>query len=379
MAQLARSKDMSRPVATLYMALELSWKNWKLAFSDGGTKERLVTVEAGEIATVAAAVRKAKEKYGLPARCRVVSCYEAGRDGFWIHRELEKLGLDNRVIDSSSIEVDRRSRRAKTDRLDARKLVALLVRHEERGDRMRVLHVPPPEVEDERRPHREHERLTREHTQHVNRIKSLLALYGIRAKVKREFALLVPVLRQPGGAPLPERLAAELVREAQRLELVRSQLRHLERERAQVIDAKRSHAARIAAQILLLRGLGEAAATTLSWELFGWRKFNNRREVGAAAGLVGTPWDSGEYAHEQGISKAGNRRVRALAVEVAWSWLRYQPQSRLSRWYVARFASGSGRARRIGIVALARKLLVDIWRFVEHGIIPDGAVLKPEL
>jgi transposase len=291
---------------------------------------------------------------------------------------IEKLGYENRIIDSSSIEVDRRARHAKTDRIDGRKLLRLLIRHEERGDVLRVVRVPTAAAEDERRPHRELERLAKERTQHVNRIKSLLALHGITTKVHLHFGQLVPALRQPDGKPLPKNLSEELVREAQRLELLRAQIKQLEEKRGEVIAKKASRIAAVAAQIAQLRAFGQVAATTYSAELFGWRKFANRREVGAAAGLDGAPWQSGDVSHDQGIRKAGNRRVRRIAIESAWCWLRYQPQSALSRWYMQRFGNGSGRMRRIGIVALARKLLIAVWRFVDQGIVPDGAILKTE-
>jgi transposase len=362
---------------TLYLALELSKSAWKLAFSTGGQKVRTVSVHGGSISSVAKQVAATKVKLGLPATARVLSCYEAGRDGFWIHRQLVALGIENLVVDAASIEVDRRQKRAKTDRIDATKLVQQLVRHDERGDRLRVVRVPTPEQEDARRPLRELERLKKERTQHMTRVRALLALHGIAdTKLGRAFELLVAHLRGPDGKPLPSLLRAELQREASRLELVRKQIGELEKGRSAALKSQQSAAARIAAKLMLLKAIGPNAATTFALEMFAWREFKNGRQVGASAGLTATPYDSGGSSREQGISKAGNRRVRAIAIEIAWRWLAYQRGSRLSRWYMERFASGSSRARRVGIVALARKLLVALWRYVDQDVVPEGALMK---
>lgn len=370
-------KDTTKAKATLYMAIELSKASWKLAFSNGGQKVRIVTVHGGSVAGVLEAVAAAKAKLGMPADARVLSCYEAGRDGFWIHRALVAGGVENLVVDAASIEVDRRKRRAKTDRLDATKLLQQLVRHDERGDRLRAVRVPTPAEEDARRPGRELERLKKERSGHQARIRALLALHGIGAtKLGKGFGVLVSRMSQPNGEPLPRQLVAELCREAARLEMVRAQIAELEKCRGREVEARAGKAAQMAASLMLLKGIGVNAATITAYEFFSWREFKNGKQVGACAGLTGTPYDSGGTSREQGISKAGNRHVRAIIIEVAWQWLRYQPRSALSRWYAARFASGSGRSRRIGIVALARKLLVALWRYVDQGIIPDGALMK---
>lgn len=362
---------------TLYLAMELSKKVWKLAFSDGGDRVRMVSVHGGAIDSVKKAIATAKVKYRLPADARVLSCYEAGRDGFWIHRELVSAGLENVVVDATSIEIDRRQRRAKTDRIDAGKLVMQLVRHDERGDRLRVVRVPTAEEEDARRPGRELERLKKERSAHTARMKALLFLCGISAsKLGTGFAKLVTVMTQPSRRPLPPHLQAELRREAERLEMVRSQIRDLEHERAAALRSRASKATQLAAKLMLLKGIGVNAATIYSFEFFSWREFRNGKQVGASAGMTGTPYDSGGSRREQGISKAGNRRVRAIAIEVAWQWLRNQPESHLTRWYLERFGSGGARARRVGIVALARKLLVALWRYVDRGLVPEGATMK---
>ncbi len=376
MSRSTLEKRTTNPTSTLYVAMELSRKTWKLAFSDGGQKVRTAAVHGGAVNAVLRNCTAMKLKFGLPSDAPVLSCYEAGRDGFWIHRALSVAGVTNLVVDPASIEVDRRERRAKTDRLDASKLVQQLVRHAERGDRMRAVRVPTPEEEDARRPGRELERLKKERTSHVARIKALLALCGIdAAKVSGAFGELVRVMRQANGTPLPAHLREELAREAGRLELVRKQIADLERVRARQLHGG-SKAAQMAASLMLLKGIGPGAASTYSYEFFSWRGFKNGKQVGAAAGMTGTPYDSGGSSREQGISKAGNRRVRAIAIQVAWQWLRNQPTSALSRWYMTRFATGGSRARRVGIVALGRKLLVALWRYVDQGVVPDGALMK---
>lgn len=355
----------------LYMALELSDKRWKLALSAGASKVRQYGVEGADRLGLLAVIVKAKERFGLSPSARVVCCYEAGRDGFWVHRFLSEAGIENLVVDSASIEVKRRQRRAKTDRLDAAKLLSMLVRHcRWERDVWQVLRVPTREEEDARRLHREVESLKREHTRHTNRIGSLLALHGVRAQ-------------NIGGRGWDERLegycqalgpheAAELKRASARLALVKQQLREL--QAAQGALLKNGRGIEIL-RLARLCGIGVKSAWTLFYEFF-WRRFNNRREVGSCAGLTGTPYQSGESSREQGISKAGNKRIRWLMVELAWSWLRYQPQSELSLWYGRRFAGGGARLRRIGIVALARRLLIAIWRYLEHGVVPEGARLK---
>jgi transposase len=363
--------EISAAPGVLYMALELSASKWKLALSAGGMRVRHYGVEAGDRVQLLDVVEKAKLRFGLTGQVKVVSCYEAGRDGFWLHRFLSEAGIENIVVDSSSIEVKRRQRRAKTDGLDAGKLLSMLMRHcgGER-DVWQVLRVPTRAEEDARRTHRELERVEREHTAHTNRIGSLLALHGLRGK-------------NVGGRGWSERLAdycqhlgaheaAELERESARLALLQQQIREIKAAQAELLKSGQGM------QILRLAklmGIGAKSAWTLFYEFF-WRRFNNRREVGSCAGLTGTPYQSGESHREQGISKAGNKRIRWLIVELAWSWLRYQPDSELSRWYGERFAGGGARLRRIGIVALARKLLIAIWRYLEQGVIPAGARLK---
>ena len=362
----------------MYMALELSKKLWKLAFSDGKRKRR-VTIKAKNLFELQEAIAKAKAKFGLPAQARVRSCYEAGRDGFWLHRFLVSIGIENQVVDSSSIEVNRRARRAKTDRIDAGKLLGSLQRYcgGER-DVYSVVREPNERQEDARRLHRELECLKKERSRHTTRIRSLLALHGIEVRYVggSDWSEQVLGFRQWDGSPLLGELKGELLREGERLALVRRQIRALEAEQRRRERESDDPVIRKIVQLQQLGAIGPVSAWVLSMELFGWRTFNNRRELAALVGLTPMPYNSGDSTVEQGISKAGSRRVRGLLIEISWLWLRYQPDSELSQWFNRRFAGGGKRMRRIGIVALARKLLIALWRYLETGEIPAGAHLK---
>jgi len=361
----------------LYMAMELSDKQWKLVFSDGGEKRRHETIEAGDCMELVEAIRKAKEKFDLSSEAKVVSCYEAGRDGFWLHRYLVTLGVENQVVDSSSIETNRRKRRAKTDRIDGVKLLTMLMRYwgGERG-LWSVVRVPSVEDEEGRRLHRELASLNKERTRHRNRIRGLLVAQGLRLEPKGDFLQRLEALILWDGAPLPLELKGELEREYQRLRLVEAQRRALEKTRKSRLRQADTASVQRVVQLMGLRAIGPNCAWLLVMEFFAWRGFRNRRQLGACAGLTGTPYDSGSSKRDQGISKAGNRRVRTMMVEIAWLWLRYQPSSKLSHWFRERFAGGGARMRRVGIVALARRLLVALWRYVEDGVLPEGAELK---
>ena len=357
----------------LYMAFELGEKNWKLALSDGARSPSHYTVTAGDTAAVLECIAKAKARCELAQEASVHSCYEAGRDGFWLHRWLIAQGIDNIVVDSASIEVNRRARRAKTDRLDGDKLLAMLIRYHAGERRVwSVVRVPTPEQEDARRAHRELGRLGRERTAHINRIRALLVLQNLRVKYVGG-RLWQRWWSGHAGQLLPG-VRAEIERESARLSLVQEQIHTMEAEQRQAVAAD---AEPQVVRLAQLRAIGIGSGWVLVKELFGWRRFHNRREVAGCLGLTPSPYASGESETEQGISKAGNRRVRTLMVELAWSWLRYQPESELSKWFTRRFAGGGKRLRRIGIVALARRLAIALWRYLEDGVIPDGAKLKP--
>lgn len=373
-----RKKNDTPVCAKLYLALELSQAEWKLGFTIGlGQAPRLRSIPARNLKSLRNEIAQAKVRFGLHQESEVLSCYEAGRDGFWLHRYMESVGVHNLVVDSASIEVNRRYRRVKTDRLDVGKLLNMLVRYEQGEEKVwSVVHVPSIEVEDQRQLHRELMALRREQTHHINRIKGLLASQGVALEVKKDFVTELVEVRLWDGTQLGNGLRALLEREAERLTLVRQQIHDLEEQRKEMLKHSTDPAIEQVRRLLRLKGIGMNSAWVDVMEFFAWRAFHNRREVGALAGLTPTPYRSGESAREVGISKAGNRPVRALAIEIAWSWLRNQPHSQLSRWYRKRFAKGSSRVRRIGIVALARKLLIALWRYVEEGLLPEGAQLK---
>ena len=358
----------------LYMAMELSDKQWRLAFGDG-TRQRQVVIEAGNVAGLCEQIEKAKAKWDMSANCPVVSCYEAGRDGFWLHRQLTALGIVNRVVDAASIEVSRRARRAKTDRLDARGLLEKLIRYE-RGERgvWRVVRVPDPVWEDRRQLERERGQLLGECTRHRNRLGSKLVAQGIRLRIDKDFVQRLDEVRLFDGSALPAHLKAGLIREFERLQAVTAQLRAVEQEIGALVESEDDLQA--ARTLMLLSGVGKVSAWVLVLEILGWREMANRRQLASLAGLVPSPYNSGGMVRDQGISKAGNRRVRTLLIQLAWLWLRYQPRSKHSLWFQERFGGGSKRQRRIGIVALARRLLIDLWRFVETGVVPQGASLQ---
>jgi transposase len=363
----------------LYVAFELSHKRWKLGFSDGLTATvRKVEVKSQDLEAVEREIVKAKDRFGLEKSAGVRSCYEAGREGFWLHRALEARGRDNQVVDASSIEVNRRQRRAKTDRMDVEKLVRQLVRYW-RGEHQvwSVVRVPNREAEDSRQVHRGLEVLKEERKQHRVRIQSLLFTQGIDVKVGTKFMANVKQLRCWNGEPIPVQMRERIEAEYQRLELVEIQIRELKGKQAEQMRAVANNAKLEKVQRLRqLMGIGLGSSWIFVMELFGWRQFQNRRELAAAVGLAPTPYQSGDSAREQGISRSGNRRIRKLLIEIAWAWLRFQPGSKLSGWYNQRFAKGSKRMRRIGIVALARKLVIDLWRYLETGILPEGAQRK---
>jgi transposase len=370
--------DFTAPGSTLYLAFELGNRDWKLGFTTGfGQPPRERTIGARDVAALAAEITQARRRFALPAGARVCSCYEAGRDGFWLHRALTHQGIANLVVDSSSIEINRRARRAKSDRLDVRKLLTMLLRYDAGERRVwHVVHVPTPAEEDRRQLHRELLFTKRDRARITNRIKGLLASQGVPLLTLQRFTVQLPELRTWDGTPLAPGLAARVEREWAKVQVLSEQIRGLAAERRELLRTGTDPAVRQVRQLLALRAIGPESAWLYVMEFFSWRQFANRREVGALAGLTPTPYQSGDSHHEKGIAKAGNRHIRAMAIEIAWAWLRFQPASALAQWYTARFGHGSSRVRRIGIVALARKLLIALWRYLETGVVPDGAVLK---
>ncbi|KDP87465.1 transposase [Cupriavidus sp. SK-3] len=377
--------DRSHPEeVVLAVSLELATAKWKVALQDGLRNSAAVhTVAqpdaARRLQAVLDLVERHRQKWSLPMGTRIVVSYEAGQDAFWIYRALRTRGIECYVVDPASIPVERQKRRAKTDRLDAIKLV-LNLRAWLRGerDRMRAIHVPSLQDEASRHLMRDRGQLQKEVLQHRDRMRKLLATLGCWDEVdSKKFSarLARDEVRCHDGTSLPVEFQERLLRECERLALAEQQLAALEKARPTSLPeparAKIGHLTR-------LNGIGAVGGARLVLELF-WREFDNRRQVGACVGLVPQPYDSGESRVDQGISKQGNRRVRALLVEMAWSWIRYQPESALTRWFNQR-TQGTGpnrRARRIAIVAIARRLAIALWRYLKDGVIPQGAHLKP--
>jgi transposase len=366
---------------TIFVAIELSQKTW-LVTLHSPDRDRISRhkVEGGDHAGLLALLEsvRARAARKLGSAPKVVSCYEAGYDGFWLHRRLTAAGITNFVFDPASIAVEQRSRRAKTDRIDGELLLRTLMAYLRGEPRVvRIVRVPTVEQEDARRASRERDRLVKEQTAHSNRIKALLRLVGMAVGNPRRSDWLSWLERQRDwqGHPMPPHLLAEVAREHGRLMLVRKQFDALEPTPAAAEAPATAPMAERRDLLLRLKGLGPVFAATLTNEVF-YKDFRNRREVAGYCGLAPSPWRSGGIDREQGISKAGNPRARLKAIELAWLWRRHQPDSRLSQWFAARTANASKRIKRIAIVALARKLIVALWRYLTSGLVPDQAVMK---
>ena len=366
---------------TLFLAFELGATTWKLGFTIGMAQHpRERTIPAGAIAQLLQEIRRAKERFGLPSDTPVVSCYEAGREGCWLHRCLHSHGITNLVVDSASIEINRRQRRAKTDRLDLHKLLTMLLRHQS-GERKvwSVVQVPSAAEEDRRHLHRELLTAKRDRTRVVNRLQGLLAGYGIRLALQGDVEAKLDQVRQWDGSPLLPALCNRLKHAWQQVQFLTTHIRTLEAERRAALRRQDDAAVAKVQQLFTLRGVGINSAWLYVMEFFAWREFQTPKQIGALAGLTPTPYQSGESRREQGITKAGNRHMRTMAIEIAWTWRRFQPTSALTHWYETRFGHGSARLRKIGFVAMARKLLIALWRFLKTGVLPEGAKLKGEL
>ena len=363
----------------LFLALELSSKKWKAGMTRGrGLKQRNKSLDAGDFAGLEIAISRAKKRFGLSPDTSVVCCYEAGRDGFWIHRRLERMGLRNIVIDPASVDVKRKRRNKKTDRLDLAKLLKNLILWWEGDDSVwSVVRVPTVEDEDARHFHRELAKLKGERTRHVARIKSLLVLHGIRLQtVSGDFLGHLQEIRLDDGSSLPPQLRSRLEREYGRLSLVNEQISALEKQRRNALAEADDPRLDQVRKLMRLNGVAENGSWLVVMEVFGWRKFTNRKQVGSIVGLTPTPHSSGDLDKQLAIDKAGITRVRAMMIQLAWCWVRHQPNSEITLWFNERFAAGSRRHRRIGIVAVARKLLIAFWRYLEHDVVPAGAQLK---
>jgi transposase len=369
---MTKAEPQIQQQETLYAAIELSKKSWVVSIARPDRDQPSIhRIAGGNLSALIDRLRSAAKNIA-----RIIVCYEAGYDGFWLARSLIEAGIECRVLDPASLQVNRRARRVKTDRIDALALVRALMAID-RGDRhvCAVVRVPTVEEEDARRSHRERQRLIRERTAHINRIKGLLFAQGIRGVEPklRSSRIDFAALRMVGGRPLPDRLRCELEREYARLDLIQQQLRAVEKER-DAADAQDPTVERKRQMLCRLQGIGPASAAILAREVFT-RTFANRRQLGSYLGLTPSAYDSGSTTRCQGISKAGNSWARRVLIEIAWLWRKYQSDSALSRWYAAKAGGQSPRIRRIMLVALARKLAVSLWRYVETGLIPEGAVI----
>ena len=365
----------------LYVALELSAQEWLLTITTAlSARRRRVRVAPSAWRTLPDVVERATRQLGVPVTTPVRSCYEAGRDGFWPHRCLTQLGISNVVVDSSSIEVNRRARQAKTDRLDGDHLVRLLIRYGsgERGV-WHVVQVPSGEQDDARQASRGLTALQEARTRYRNQLQALLATQGVAPRRLRWDARFPERLGQTvdwAGAPLSPGVQIRLLQTWRLLQAVETERRAARRaERVAARPPVQDTAPTPVQRLAQLRGVAARSATVLTTELF-WRPLRNRREVGALTGLVPTPYRSGTMVHEGGVAPGGIAAVRRIAVDLAWGWIRYQPTSTLTRWYHRRFGHGGAVTRRIGIVAVARKLIIALWRYVSQGIVPEGALLK---
>jgi transposase len=364
-------------------AIELSKDSWIVAYSTPlSDKLSHYTLKPCDWKGLLELIDRMRQRVirELQRPVEVISCYEAGYDGFWLHRVLQAHGVHSHVVDPASLQVNRRARQAKTDRIDAERLLRSLLAYLRGEPKVwSVVQVPSVVEEDARRQHRERDRLIAERISHVNRITGLCAIHGIYDynPLRSDRLQQLERLRTVQGQPLPPALKAELKRELIRLELLLKMLTGVEKERDAIVTDKASahpNAAKIK-ELYRLRSIGPEFATVLVGEVY-YRSFNNGRQVGSYIGMPPSPFSSGSTVREQGISKAGNPKARKTMIELAWLWLRYQPDSALSIWFRQRVGKTKGRIKRIMIVAMARKLAVALWRYLETGMIPQGAVLK---
>jgi transposase len=368
-------------LGAIFVSMELSRSSWLITSLSpgGGEKMSRQVAAAGDVAGLLEHFERLKQKAlaRTGTRFGLIVIQEAGLDGFWLHRVLEGEGIESHVVDAASILVSRRQRRAKTDRIDGETLLRTLLAYKRGEPRVcSMVRAPSPEAEDRRRVWRERKTLTAERVEHVNRIKGLLMAQGISGyePLRRNRRARLEELRTGDRRALPARLKAQIIRELDRLELVLKQLAAVEAERDDLLNEAASSSRSPAALLMALKGIGPEFAGVL-WSECLHRAFDNRRQLAAYAGLAATPWRSGSVAHEQGVSKAGNPRLRSTMVQLAWLWLRHQPASALSLWFHERVEQAQGRLRKTLIVALARKLLVALWKYVSTGLAIEGAVM----
>ena len=380
-SQAALAKEISKEDGVLYMALDVGRARWKVALHAGGADVRTKWVQAGDFDKLEERIEEAGEQFGLADGFVVVSCYEAGRDGFWIHRRLDQEGLINVVVDPGSVRTRKNGPRAKTDRTDAERLARELYRYVD-GDReaLGVVHVPDPEDEDTRRMFRERQRLLKEKTAHRNRIQNILETQGLKEPpdlMSTQFIDWLDEVETPEGRELGESLRGELKRTRERLQLVELHLEQLREQRDRYLSGDGDEdKIELVKRLTMIRGIGVVTAWGLVVEMFGWRQFQNRRQLGAYVGLDGRRDDSGDREMDYGITGKGNARMRKLAIQLAYNWLHWQPESHLAEWARENFPDGDGTVTHCGVVALARKLLNRLRIFAHGGEPPWGAKVQ---
>jgi transposase len=370
-------------LGAIFVSMELSRSSWLITSLSPGNGEKMSKhpVRGGDVTGLLARFSSLKERAlaRTGRRVPIIVIQEAGLDGFWIHRMLQAEGIESHVVDPASIAISRRRRRAKTDKLDGETLVRALLAYKRGEPRVcAMVTAPSPEEEDRRRITRERKVLTNERVQHVNRIKGLLFAQGISGyePLRRDRRERLDMLRTGDGRALPKHLKAQIGRELDRLEQLLEQIKAVEVERDALLAAERSAMLAAPATLLLnVKGIGPECAALL-WSEGLFRHFDNRRQVASYAGLAPTPWQSGSIDREQGVSKAGNPRLRTTMIQLAWLWLGHQPHSALTRWFRERVEQNGGRLRKTTIVALARKLLVALWKYVSAGIVIEGATMR---
>jgi transposase len=366
-------------LGAIFVSMELSRTSWLLTSLSPGGGERMSkhALRSGDVAGLRARFSQLKDKVRVRTGqvVPVIVIQEAGLDGFWIHRLLQGEGIESHVVDPASIATSRRRRRAKTDKIDGEALVRALLAYKRGEPRVcAMVRAPTPQEEDRRRICRERKTLTAERVEHVNRIKGLLFAQGITdyEPLPRKRRERLEELRTGDGRPLPTHLKAQIGRELDRLELTLQQIKSVETERDAVLSPSDESTPAPGAMLKHLKGIGPEFAGVL-WSEGLFRSFSNRRQVAAYAGLAPTPWQSGSVVHEQGVSKAGNPRLRTTMIQLAWLWVRHQPHSILTQWFHQRAQLNGGRIRKVLIVALARKLLIAFWKYVTAGIVLEGA------
>jgi transposase len=369
-------------LGAIFVSLELSRSTWLITSLSpgGGEKMSKHSVPAGDVCALLARFSELRRKtFARSGKSSpIIVIQEAGLDGFWVHRVLQNEGIESHVVDPASIATSRRRRRAKTDRIDGEALLRALLAYKRGEPRVcAMVKAPTPEEEDRRRLCRERKVLTNERVLHVNRLKGLLFSQGVSGyePLRRDRRQRLDEMRTGDGRPLPTHLKAQIGRELDRLELLLEQIKAVETERDALLAAQQSAASAPAAMLLDIKGIGPEFAAVL-WSEGLFRHFDNRRQVASYAGLAPTPWQSGSVDREQGVSKAGNPRLRTTLIQLAWLWLRHQPQSALALWFEERVRRNGGRLKKTTIVALARKLLVALWKYVTAGVVIEGAVMK---